>query len=335
MNFYYSFKEKFCFPVTKIPLVMRLSFFLLFVSIGVVLANESYAQSAVISVDVNNKAIADILDMVEQQSEFTFIYDTESEISTSPVLLSDTIFAYSDATAAKEQTGKVSDDNTPERENTGKDPGTKIINSKLDLKSTTTTKTHGIYQTCDNDNPIFHVASHNYESKSSGEVLTLDSDFKIFPRGRGKITVGKNLTDTKPLIIIDGKRESVDIENINAEKIHSISIYKDKAAIEKYGEEAKDGVIFITTYEGRKALLESSAYDIKGTVVDESGHPVGNASVKITETETYTDQNGMFTLRIVPGDWLNIEAEGYDKKRYQTDEDVKITSAQITLKKEN
>ena len=217
----------------------------------------------------------------------------------------------------------------PATENSRKDPGAKI--SQPDLKSTTNTETHDIYQTSDNDNPASYITSHNYESRA--EISVIDSDLKAFAYG-GKITLDKNLTETKPLIIIDGKKESVDIENIIAEKIHSISIYKDKAAIEKYGdEEAKNGVIYITTFEGRKALLESSAYDIKGTVVDESGHPVGNALVKITETETYTDQNGMFTLRIVPGDWLKIEAEGYENKTYQTDEDVKITSAQITLKK--
>jgi Antirepressor regulating drug resistance, predicted signal transduction N-terminal membrane component len=173
-------------------------------------------------------------------------------------------------------------------------------------------------------------ASYNFESRA--EISIIDSYSKGFIYG-GKVTMGKYTSETMPLIIIDGKKESIDIEKIKAIKNHSMSIYGDSAAMEKYGEAAKNGVIEITTYEGRKAKFESSDYDIKGTVIDESGNPVSNALVKIIETETYTDQNGMFTLHIVPGDWLKIEAEGYEKKTFHTDENIKITSAQITLKK--
>ena len=182
----------------------------------------------------------------------------------------------------------------------------------------------------ENHHSFLSEVSHNNGRR--GDLLAIKSDYKIFYNGE-RFTIGKKTTETKPVIIIDGEKESVDIKNINAEKIHSISVYKDSAAIEKYGEEAKNGVISITTIEGRRTQLESSAYDIKGTVVDESGNPIGNTLVKITEAETYSDQNGMFTLRIVPGDWLIIESEGYEKKIYQTDENLKITSAQITLKK--
>lgn len=49
---------------------------------------------------------------------------------------------------------------------------------------------------------------------------------------------------TNPIYIVNGKR----IENlnaINADKIKSITVYKDKKATEIYGEEAKNGVIVI------------------------------------------------------------------------------------------
>jgi len=64
--------------VTKIPLTMRLLFLSLFFSIGVSWANHSYAQSAQISIDAKNKSIAEILEAVEQQSEFSFIYDSKA-----------------------------------------------------------------------------------------------------------------------------------------------------------------------------------------------------------------------------------------------------------------
>ena len=173
--------------------------------------------------------------------------------------------------------------------------------------------------------------SYNFDVLAKISYTT--PEWKVFNYG-GKMTFRKK-TIGEPLKIIDGKKESIDISDINPENIHSISIYKDSAAIEKYGEDAKDGVILITTKEGRKAQMESFAYDIKGTVTDEFGNPIGGALVKTTETETetYTDQNGLFTLLIAPGDWIIVETEGYEKKLYQTDESVKITSAQITLKK--
>ena len=215
---------------------------------------------------------------------------------------------------------------TPAKENTRQNPGAKDINihPKPVLIVKDTIEIHS------NEDEISIITDELVIVPI--DTTSNNSDWNIFTYG-GNLNMGKNSTN-KPLIIIDGKRESVEIDNI-AEKIHSISVYKDKTVTEKYGEEAKDGVIFITTYEGRKALLESSAYDIKGTVVDESGNPIHNALVKISETESYTDQNGMFTLRIVPGDQLNIEAEGYELKLFGTSEDVKITSAQIILKKKN
>ena len=49
---------------------------------------------------------------------------------------------------------------------------------------------------------------------------------------------------TNPIYIVNGKR----IKNLNAinpDKIKSMNLYKDKKAIELYGEEAKNGVIVI------------------------------------------------------------------------------------------
>jgi len=55
-----------------------------------------------------------------------------------------------------------------------------------------------------------------------------------------------------PLYVIDGDvmKEGGDINTIKAENIESINILKDKSAIEKYGERAKNGVIEITLKKG-------------------------------------------------------------------------------------
>ena len=51
-----------------------------------------------------------------------------------------------------------------------------------------------------------------------------------------------------PLVVIDGevKQEKFDINSIKPETIHSMTVLKDKSAIEKYGERAKNGVIEVT-----------------------------------------------------------------------------------------
>ena len=69
---FFSHNEKFF----KIPLTMRFLVLSLILSIGVSWAN--YAQSALISIDAQNQTIAEILEAVEQQSEFSFIYDSKS-----------------------------------------------------------------------------------------------------------------------------------------------------------------------------------------------------------------------------------------------------------------
>jgi len=57
----------------------------------------------------------------------------------------------------------------------------------------------------------------------------------------------------KPLVILDGKKQSnsFKIEEFNADNIAKINVLKGKAAIEKYGKEASNGVIEISTKKGK------------------------------------------------------------------------------------
>lgn len=56
------------------------------------------------------------------------------------------------------------------------------------------------------------------------------------------------ILENPPLIIVDGEKMSKDFElnSINPDEIQSMSVLKDKSAIEIYGEEGKNGVIIIT-----------------------------------------------------------------------------------------
>ena len=61
-----------------------------------------------------------------------------------------------------------------------------------------------------------------------------------------------NILDNKlRLWIVDGvskgKQRADYVNNLNTDDIESINVYEGEAAIKHYGEEAKDGVVVITT----------------------------------------------------------------------------------------
>ena len=60
--------------------------------------------------------------------------------------------------------------------------------------------------------------------------------------------------DKKPLIVVDGKVKGKDFElnSISPSDIESMSVFKDKVALDMYGEEGKDGVVQIMTKENLK-----------------------------------------------------------------------------------
>jgi TonB family protein len=59
--------------------------------------------------------------------------------------------------------------------------------------------------------------------------------------------VDKEGKEAHPLVVLDGVETEKDIKDIDSWTIYSISVLKDKAASDKYGEKGKNGVIEITT----------------------------------------------------------------------------------------
>lgn len=60
-----------------------------------------------------------------------------------------------------------------------------------------------------------------------------------------------------PLVIVDGKKITHDeFQEIKPENIESVSVLKNKSAVDVYGEEGKDGVILITTK--KKPIIRSN-----------------------------------------------------------------------------
>ena len=60
----------------------------------------------------------------------------------------------------------------------------------------------------------------------------------------------------KAIIIINGKKadSQINIDDINTDVVENISVFKGKVAIEKYGEDGKNGVILITTNDEAKII---------------------------------------------------------------------------------
>ena len=54
---------------------MKLSIFLLVCSISLVQATNSYAQKATVNLEMRNQTVKEVLDEIENQSEFSFFFN--------------------------------------------------------------------------------------------------------------------------------------------------------------------------------------------------------------------------------------------------------------------
>ena len=82
----------------------------------------------------------------------------------------------------------------------------------------------------------------------SGKTIEVERDTVVPTPIQISVCDDKGGQMVNPLIIIDGERATKDdLMAINSNTIDHINVLKDKAAIEVYGEEGKNGVIEITT----------------------------------------------------------------------------------------
>ncbi len=95
------------------------------------------------------------------------------------------------------------------------------------------------------------------ESKSSRSGR---SSPKIVIRGASSIN-----SSIKPLYIIDGAPSDA-IEQLNPDDIESVSVLKDAAAISLYGARATNGVILISTKQGRRSTHQKASVRYTGQI---------------------------------------------------------------------
>ena len=71
-NFFYEY-DFYC--LTKTFRIMRISILFLLVSVMQTLAIDAYSQKMILSLDLSNKKLVDVMDEIEDQSEFYFLYN--------------------------------------------------------------------------------------------------------------------------------------------------------------------------------------------------------------------------------------------------------------------
>lgn len=111
----------------------------------------------------------------------------------------------------------------------------------------------------------------DFTSRLAGKVagLQVDQNNKITIRGRGTI-----ISNTEPLIVVDGFPIEGGIETVNPDDIENVTVLKDAAAASIWGVRAGNGVIVITTRKGEKN--GKSAFDISYTLTVDQKPDIGD-----------------------------------------------------------
>ena len=151
------------------------------------------------------------------------------------------------------------------------------------------------------------------QSSTPGVQITQSSSqpgkgFKVYIRGIG--TTG----DSSPLYVIDGVAGG-DINGINPNDIESIDVLKDAASAAIYGSRAANGVILVTTKQGKEGKIELSYNGAIGWSNVAKRPQLLNAQQYMTIMDEYSfNVNGtkMDWLGFVPQDILNKVANGWE-----------------------
>ncbi len=78
-KYHFLYRESIIFFILqfKIVKIMKLTCLLLLLSVSLAFASQSYAQKAIISLNITNKAVVDVLDEIEAQTDFQFFYNNK------------------------------------------------------------------------------------------------------------------------------------------------------------------------------------------------------------------------------------------------------------------
>nr|WP_321353536.1 carboxypeptidase-like regulatory domain-containing protein [uncultured Draconibacterium sp.] len=170
----------------------------------------------------------------------------------------------------------------------------------------------------------------------SMEVLKNESATKIYgPIAKdGAISIklkgSVDFNGKSPLIFLDGEKFTGEMADIDPNDIASISVLKDASAIETYGEEAKDGVIIITTkteeitseLDLRRFIAKNIKYPTKA--VDSGVEGTVNVTAKINKKGDLTIKKTFPDIRVE-----EVVVIGYQPNQKNTSEDYKVVFKEL------
>ncbi len=107
-----------------------------------------------------------------------------------------------------------------------------------------------VHETLDNEAVRVVSSMPKWEpGLKQGEYVNVSFTIPInFSLGNGEQVKSKIKTEDKPYVLVDGNEMGYDeFSKINPEQIESVTVLKDKSAIEKFGEMGKNGVIVVKT----------------------------------------------------------------------------------------
>jgi TonB family protein len=139
-------------------------------------------------------------------------------------------------------------------------------------------------------------------------------------------------SELKALFVIDGVVSENGMKKVNPDAILSVSVLKDNAATDKYGEKGRNGVIEITTKPQSPVTpmpisqaVEISQKAVKGIIRKEDGQPLEGVEIMSTGTtgnsyHTTTGKDGRFEINNVPEDAsLLFSCRGYKRLTLKAD----------------
>ncbi|MEN5056252.1 TonB-dependent receptor plug domain-containing protein [Sphingobacterium kitahiroshimense] len=117
------------------------------------------------------------------------------------------------------------------------------------------------------------------KGKSFGVRITGVKDSISNRNGKGAVSLDKQTLNQHVLFIVDGKKVD-DIHSVDPNSIKAITVLKDKASIDLYGTEGKDGVVLVTTKSG------DATFSVKDSV---GAHDKSN-KIELTYTPDKSDK---------------------------------------------
>ena len=142
----------------------------------------------------------------------------------------------------------------------------------------------------------FEFHKDSKETEKSGNVFVLESN---------------DGSDKKPLIILDGKVSQKSVKDINTDKIATMYVLKGEAALKKYGEKGKDGVVEVYTKGNEpkeKTSNGSAKIKLKGATSNSSNKEDENIWIAATGEEEKKKPLFVIDGKKLPAEAQNNEA---------------------------